>query len=690
MDPADLDLGELDLTSEEYLLDEVDVYIQANLEDEIVKEALKTGVDLRQYSKNVETDLLDVENASIQDYIKESQNIASLHKQIASCDTVLERMEDMLKGFQQDLSSISQEIQSLQSQSFAMNLRLRNRQAVRGELSQFVDEMVVPTSMISLILESQVTDRGFVEQLHDLNHKINFVKEQSFKDAKSCFDVKDILEKLKIKAIEKIREFLLQKIYQFKKPMTNYQIPQNAMLKYRFFNEFLMTHERGIAREIKDEYVDTTSKIYFSYFKSYHSRLMKLQFDEVADKEDLMGSEGIAKRDILAFFKPALKNRSTIFTVGNRGNILTNELEAPIIVPHAAQKSDKKYTFEELFRSLHYALLDNCCREYLFLCDFFMVSGPGAQDLFMLIMGKSISMFMKQMEAAINESFDSIALFLCIHVVHRYKVLMLKRNAPALEKYWETMLEMLQPRFEGILQLNIQSIRDCDPSRLGVIDVRPHYITRRYAEFTAAIVGLNENFPNERTNRLLATLQTETENFVLRIAAEFPHRKEQLIFLINNYDMMLSVIMERTTDDSKESEGFKELLAARTQEFIEEILTPHFGGMMMFVKEAEVLQERGQLDILKNQERRIVQIVRGFNSDWKHAIEMTNQETMRSFTNFKNGTQILQGALTQLIQYYHRFQKILSQSPFKNMAVRSELINIHNVMVEVKKHKPTF
>lgn len=51
---------------------------------------------------------------------------------------------------------------------------------------------------------------------------------------------------------------------------------------------------------------------------------------------------------------------------------------------------------------------------------------------------------------------------------------------------------------------------------------------------------------------------------------------------------------------------------------------------------------------------------------------------------------ILQAALTQLIQYYHRFQKILSQHPFKRLPIRSELINIHHVMVEVKKHKTTF
>jgi len=49
------------------------------------------------------------------------------------------------------------------------------------------------------ILETAVTEREFLEQLHELNHKINFVKEQSFKDARSCLDVRDILEKLKIK-----------------------------------------------------------------------------------------------------------------------------------------------------------------------------------------------------------------------------------------------------------------------------------------------------------------------------------------------------------------------------------------------------------------------------------------------------------------------------------------------------------
>ncbi|XP_056876482.1 vacuolar protein sorting-associated protein 52 homolog [Takifugu flavidus] len=688
-DIDNINLEELDLTTDEFILDEVDIHIQANLEDDLVKEALRTGVDLRQYSKQVESELHRIEQASIKDYIKESQNIASLHNQITACDSILERMEGMLSGFQSDLSSISSEIQTLQQQSVSMNVRLKNRQAVRSHLSQLVDELVVPGAMICTILDSPVTDQEFLEQLHELNSKINFAKELSFRETLACSDIQDIVDRLKLKAVSKIREFILQKIYSFRKPMTNYQIPQNTLLKYRFFYQFLLANERTVAKEIRDEYVDTMSKIYCSYFKSYSSRLLKVQYEDVADKDDLMGVEDTAKKGF--FSKPSLKSRNTIFTLGQRGAILSPaELEGPILVPHTAQRGDSRYPYETLFRSQHYALLDNGCREFLFLSDFFMVVGNSALDLFNSIMGKTLSMFLKSMSTYVSDCYDSIAVFLCIHIILRFRAITTKRDIPALNKYWEAVLEMLWPRFELILEMNIHSIRNTDPQKLGVLDTRPHYITRRYAEFSSAIVSINQTFPNERTNLLLGQLQVEVENFVLKMAAEFPSRRDQLVFLINNYDMMLSVLMERAADDSKEVEGFQQLLLARTQEFIEEILSSPFGGMIAFVKEAEALMEKGHLDRLKSEEARITQLVRGFSATWKQSVEAMSRDVMRSFTNFKNGTSIIQGALTQLIQYYHGFHKILNQPAFRSLAVRSELINLHHLMVEVKKHKPNF
>ena len=88
------------------------------------------------------------EEVSVADYISQAGNIAQLHNQISSCDGILEKMETMLLSFQTDLGSISSEILSLQQQSVEMNLRLKNRQRVRGELSQFVDDLVVTELLI--------------------------------------------------------------------------------------------------------------------------------------------------------------------------------------------------------------------------------------------------------------------------------------------------------------------------------------------------------------------------------------------------------------------------------------------------------------------------------------------------------------------------------------------------------------
>uniref|UniRef100_H2Z2W4 Vacuolar protein sorting-associated protein 52 homolog n=1 Tax=Ciona savignyi TaxID=51511 RepID=H2Z2W4_CIOSA len=692
-DAEDLDfainLDNLDLTAED-ALDNVDEHIQENLEDVLVKKALESGVDLREYAKQIEHDLHKVENHSISDYVTESNNIARLHTQIGECDGILERMECMLHGFQYDLSSISAEIQCLQEESVQMNIKLKNRQAVKSELSQLVDEMAVPEQMINHILDCPVTERAFLEQLHELNHKINFVKQHSYNDTAACRDVLDVVEKLKFKAISKIREFLLTKIYSFRKPMSNYQLGQDAMLKSRFFYEFLLSNERHVAREVRDEYVDTLSKVYFSYFKTYINRLMKLQFDDAAGRDDLLATEDSSKRGFFSSSRPAMRNRSSVFTLGKRDVILGEQLEAPIVVPHAAQKNEEKQSFESLFRSQHYALLDTSCREYLFVCDFFMLSASAAQDLFNAIVGKTLALYLKHVDTQCSECYDAIALLLCIHIVYKYRVLMNAREVTSLSSYWDTMMAILWPRFEYVVKMHIRSVAECNVQHLSSIDVRPHYITRRYAEFSAAVMRINENLPNTKVEQVLSELQTEVQNFILRLAACFGERKDQLVFLINNYDMMLSVIMERTTEESKESDSFQQLLGSRTQEYVEEILAPHFGGMMAFVKDCEVVLESGQTDRLRVFEQKVAPLVQGFAAGWRTSVDLISREVTTSFTNFKVGSTIVQAAFTHLIQYYHRFQKLFTQPPFKAMPARSELVNMHLIMVEMKKYKPNF
>jgi len=663
--------------------------LEDSLQDSVVREALEGGLDLRDYSKQIEDELAAAEKASIADYISQSGNIAQLHNQVSSCDSILARMENLLLSFQSDLGSISTEILSLQQQSVEMNLRLKNRQSVRGELSQFVDDLVVTEQLISTILDTPVSEQLFLEQLQVLDHKIAFLKEQSFREARGAADVKDVVEKLKVKAVTKIREYFLLKINQFKKPLANYQIPQNAMLRFKFYFRFLQSVNREVAREVRDEYVDTMGKIMFSYFKSYTGRLDRLQFEESASREDLLGAEETQAKGF--FFKPSLKNKTTVFSVGTRGDVLGQELEAPIIVPHSQQKTEQKYPFEMLFRSIQYAMVDNACREFLFVSEFFILDASSALEIFNNIFGKTIQLLVKHTDSHISDSFDCISIFLCIHLVQRYQLLCHKRCVAGLDKYWETLAGLLWPRLNTVMQLNIQSVKECDLRQNGKqMEVRPHYITRRYAEFAAAIVGINETFPHEQMNRLLAVLQEEVESLILRLASKFPGRRDQLLFLINNYDVVMSIIIERTKDDSKESETFREQLKSRSDEFAEQMLEQHFGALIGWLKDAERKLDAGDTEGLRQEERRVSLIIQNFSADWKKSLDLINGEIMTSFPNLKLGTGILQQSLTLLVQYYHRFSRVLGVPPLSQIPAAAQLINIHQLMVEVKKYKPSF
>lgn len=74
--------------------------IDKNLEDIEIQEVLKNGTDLREYALQIDKSIKEAEKDSVADYLKESQNIASLHNQIEDCDEILARMESMLLVFQ--------------------------------------------------------------------------------------------------------------------------------------------------------------------------------------------------------------------------------------------------------------------------------------------------------------------------------------------------------------------------------------------------------------------------------------------------------------------------------------------------------------------------------------------------------------------------------------------------------------
>ncbi len=52
-------------------------------------------------------------------------------------------------------------------------------------------------------------------------------------------------------------------------------------------------------------------------------------------------------------------------------------------------------------------------------------------------------------------------------------------------------------------------------------------------------------------------------------------------------------------------------------------------------------------------------------------------EVMRAFANFKNGTAVLQLALTQLVGYYERFLDLLKEPPLRRSQPYEDLVDRH-------------
>ena len=132
-----------------------------------------------------------------------------------------------------------------------------------------------------------------------------------------------------------------------------------------------------------------------------------------------------------------------------------------------------------IYRSLLYALVDNACREFLFISEFFNLDSNTAQDLFNNIFGKTMTLLLKDVEGSVCDSYDSISIFLCIHLVQRYQLLCHKRCVSGLDKYFDSLNSVLWPRLTSVMQTNIASVRDFDTIKRRPVDVRPHYITRR-------------------------------------------------------------------------------------------------------------------------------------------------------------------------------------------------------------------
>ncbi|TQE07339.1 hypothetical protein C1H46_006992 [Malus baccata] len=713
---------EEDASSDDISLEGLQQELEECKHDDVVANILSKGTILREHTKGVENNIRQVELDSIQDYIKESDNLVSLHDQIRDCDSILSQMETLLSGFQSEIGSISSDIKILQEKSMDMGLKLKNRKVAESKLAKFVEDIIVPPRMVDIIVEGEVNDE-YMRTLEILSKKLKFVEvDLMVKTSKALKDVQPELEKLRQKAVSKsskrllgvkssglltkighpsqlnmcaceyihcymgsnvieVFDFIVQKLYALRKPKTNIQIlQQNVLLKYKYVVSFLKEHGKEVYIEVRGAYIDTMNKVLSAHFRAYIQALEKLQLD-IATSNDLIGVETRNTSLFLRGREP-LKNRSAVFALGERRKIL-KEIEEPALIPHIAEASNIKYPYEVLFRSLHKLLMDTATSEYHFCDDFF-----GEESIFYEIFAGPFSVIDEHFNSILPNCYDAIGVMLMIRIIHQHQLIMSRRRIPCLDSYLDKVNIALWPRFKMVFDLHLNSLRNANVKTLWEDDVHPHYVMRRYAEFTASLIHLNVEYGDGQLELNLERLRMAIDDLLIKLAKSFPKPKLQTVFLINNYDMTIAVLKEADPEGGKIQMHFEELLKSNTALFVEELLLEHFGDLIKFVK------TRASEDPSASSERPITvaevePLVKDFASRWKAAIELMHKDVITSFSNFLCGMEILRAALTQLLLYYTRLSDCIKRV-VGGSALNKDLVSIPSIMYEIRKYSRTF
>ncbi|KAL6503309.1 Vacuolar protein sorting-associated protein 52 [Orobanche gracilis] len=664
--------------------------------DDVVSMILSKGTKLRDYTKDVENNLRQIELDSIEDYIKESDNLVSLHDQIHDCDTILSQMEKLLSGFQVEIGSISSDIKVLQEKSLDMGLKLKNRKAAESKLAKFVEDIIVPPRMIDIIVDGELNEE-YMRTLEILSKKLKFVEADAMvKTSTALNDVQPELEKLRQKAVSKI-------------------LQQSVLLKYKYVISFLKDHGKEVYRDVRAAYIDTMNKVLSTKLRAYIQALEKLQLD-IATSSDLIG---VDTRNTSLFLRgrEPLKNRSAVFTLGERINILKrrtarlearlralfaenalrrletfSEIDESALIPHIAEASSKKYPYEVLFRSLHKLLMDTAASEYLFCDEFF-----GEQSMFYDIFAGPFSVIDEHLNTVLPNCFDAIGLMLMIRVIYQHQLIMSRRRIPCLDSYLDKIPKIpvnisLWPRFKMVFDLHLNNLRNANVRTLWEDDVHTHYVMRRYAEFTASLIQLNIDYGDGQLELNLERLRMAVDALLVKLAKLFQKPKLQTVFLINNYDMTIAVLKEAVPDGGKIQMHFEELLKSNTAMY-EELLVEHFSDLIKFVK------NRALEDPISGSSERPVSvaelepIIKDFGSRWKSAVELMHSDVITSFSNFVCGMDILRAALTQLLLYYTRLSdcnKRIIMDGGGSAALNKDLVSISSIMYEIRKYSRTF
>ncbi|KAI1775332.1 Vps52-domain-containing protein [Hypoxylon cercidicola] len=512
-----------------------------------------------------------------EEYERDKAKFEDLHRSIRACDEVLSSVETNLTSFRNDLATVSADIESLQARSTALNVRLENRKAVEKGLGPVVEEISVSPTIVSKIADGHI-DETWVKVVAEIDKRATAQKNASnasnAQGSKCLQDLGPLLEKLVLKAVERIRDFLVAQIKALRSPHINAQIiQQQNFLKFRDLYSFLHKHHSTLADEICQAYMNTMRWYYANQFTRYESALKKIKL-HLLDKTDVLGNEDTSRKGTVLSSSKIAGPPHDAFNLGRRIDLLRTHSQSALS-SYLAEEDQSTHYLEVPFRNFNLALIDNASAEYTFLASFFSpaLNYSTISRHFTYIFEPTFQLGQVMTKELIVDTYDALGILLGIRLNQHFQFELQRRKIPAADGYLNGTAMLLWPRLQFIMNAHCDSLRTLttalptrpptSKSEQSKLSAAPHVCTQRFGQLLHGVLALStEAGDDEPVVTSLRRLRSEMEAFLTKYSAVFGNdRRKRERFLYNNYSLILTIISDThgklAVEEQEHFEGLK-------------------------------------------------------------------------------------------------------------------------------------
>eukprot|EP01133_Synstelium_polycarpum_P002503 gene2503-2850_t len=476
--------------------------------DQLIQDVAADAHYAVKLSINIDSELQSLPPTVVNTYLDQANELVNLHRVIQENDKILSDISDVFKCFDDELSLLIKDMPDSHQTSIQISNALGNRIVAHEALSKLVNKVVIPPQLIASINSDDINEE-YIQNIAVLTQRIEDLDDLMSIKAKFSEDMAYEIDLLKKKACRSVRDFLMKLVISLRRPRTNIQILQHSKLfRYSTLNQFIYNNSPAFAIEIRNLYTETIPIGSKSDVVGYYDQIIKGYFGSTSKQQVDTNKPSAFNLNVSNLPNDMWTSiRSETITevpekisqnLLRRSHMLTRATDAPLIIPHVAIKNNKKYTFEQIFRSMNILLLDTVCSEYLFDQQWFakpLVSNHETSGIVKPIFERIFNIFYENIHQYVSASYDCLGILIAIKLNQVFGEILVERrlDIPCLTSYFYQVDIILWDKFSELFKRNIDSLKTALSKDNGPIDLRPHMVLYGASFFTGAWYGMSRN-----------------------------------------------------------------------------------------------------------------------------------------------------------------------------------------------------